>query len=149
MAFLLWKCLRRPRRAVPPWRLALEKLAASRTLMDSGNAQPFTHAVSEIVRSFIEQSFPVRAAHRTTSEFLHDLVKLPNSPLVAHRATLAEFLEYCDLTKFARWSLTLPEMEAMLSKAQSFISSTGQAAAAVPPGQSVPGPATVPEVRRA
>jgi hypothetical protein len=78
------------------------------------------------VRLFIEECFPVRAAHRTTREFLHDLVNLPDSPLAAHRETLGEFLQHCDLAKFARWSLTVPEMEAMLASASAFVVAIGK-----------------------
>jgi hypothetical protein len=72
----------------------------------------------------------VRAAHRTTNEFLHDLVDLPDSPLAAHRETLAEFLHHCDLAKFARWSLTVPQMEAMLASASAFVIAIGKSQAA-------------------
>ena len=129
LGFGAWARLRRPRRKLP-YELALEKLTASRPLMDVENAQHFCLAVSEIVRLFIEECLPVRAAHRTTNEFLHDLVNLPDSPLAAHRETLAEFLHHCDLAKFARWSLTMPEMEAMLASASAFVIAIGKPKAA-------------------
>lgn len=125
LGFGAWKLARRPRRKLP-YEIALEKLEATRPLMEEENAQPFSQAVSEIVRLFIEECLPVRAAHRTTSEFLHDLVNLPDSPLAAHRETLAEFLEHCDLAKFARWSLTMPQMEAMLASAAAVIVAIGK-----------------------
>lgn len=124
-----WALFRRPRRKLP-YEIALEKLEASRPLMLAENAEPFSFAVSEIVRGFIEECLPVRAAHRTTNEFLHDLVNLPDSPLAAHREMLGEFLEHCDLAKFAKWSLTIPQMEAMLSSASAFVLAIGKPAAA-------------------
>ena len=129
-----WIWFRRPRRKLP-YELALEKLEATRPLMQNENAQPFSLAVSEIVRRFIEECLPVRAAHRTTSEFLHDLVSLPESPLAGQREVLADFLEHCDLAKFARWSLTVPQMEAMLASARAFVLAIGQ-----------PNPANKPDV---
>jgi hypothetical protein len=120
-----WAFFRRPRRKLP-YEIALEKLAATRPLMGHESAQPFSLAVSEIVRLFIEECLPVRAAHRTTNEFLHDLVNLPDSPLAAHRETLANFLQHCDLAKFARWSLTVPQMEAMLASASAFVVAIGK-----------------------
>jgi hypothetical protein len=74
-----------------------------------------------VVRSFIEQTFPVRAAHRTTEEFLGDLIAHTDSPLAGHQGTLGEFLGHCDLAKFARWQLSVPQMEAMLQSARDFI----------------------------
>jgi len=121
----LWAFLRRPRRKLP-YEIALEKLEATRPLMQAESAEPFSLAVSEIVRLFIETCLPVRAAHRTTSEFLHDLVNLPDSPLAAQREPLAQFLEHCDLAKFARWSLTQPQMEAMLASAGNFVTAIGK-----------------------
>ena len=120
-----WMLRRRPRRKLP-YEIALENLAKTRGLMLPENAQRFSLAVSEIVRLFIEECLPVRAAHRTTHEFLRDLVNFPDSPLAAHRETLRDFLHHCDLAKFARWSLTVPRMEAMLESANAFVIDIGK-----------------------
>ncbi|HEY2344101.1 MAG TPA: hypothetical protein VGH90_13750 [Chthoniobacteraceae bacterium] len=125
LGFGIWTLLRRPRRKLP-YELALEQLEQLRPLMRPESAHAFSFGVSEIVRLFVEKCFPVRAAHRTTDEFLHDLVKLPGSPLAAHRETLGDFLSHCDLAKFARWSLTAPQMEAMLASASAFIIAIGK-----------------------
>jgi hypothetical protein len=95
-------------------------------LMRENNAEPFSLAVSEIVRRFIEEVLPVRAAHRTTDEFLRDLTSLSYLPLAQHRDSLADFLRHCDLAKFARWSLTVSQMEAMLKSAKAFVIDLGQ-----------------------
>jgi hypothetical protein len=124
-----WILRRRPRRKLP-YEIALEHLAKTRGLMQPENAQRFSLAVSEIVRLFIEECLPVRAAHRTTHEFLRDLVNFPNSPLAAHRETLLDFLHHCDLAKFARWSLTVSRMEAMLESANAFVIDIGKPKAA-------------------
>jgi hypothetical protein len=124
-----WMLRRRPGRKLP-YEIALENLARTRGLMQPENAQRFSLAVSEIVRLFIEECLPVRAAHRTTHEFLRDLVNFPNSPLAAHRETLRDFLHHCDLAKFARWSLTVPRMEAMLESANAFVIDIGKPKAA-------------------
>jgi hypothetical protein len=121
----VWKLLRRPRRRLA-YEIALENLEKARPLMRADDAQPFSLAVSEIVRCFIEEMLPVRAAHRTTNEFLHDLTNLSNSPLASHRYTLSNFLGHCDLAKFARWMLTVPQMEAMLESARRFVIDLGQ-----------------------
>jgi hypothetical protein len=144
LGFGAWKFFRRSRRKLP-YEVALEKLAATRPLMERESAQPFSLAVSEIVRLFIEECLPVRAAHRTTNEFLHDLVNLPDSPLAAHRETLADFLQHCDLAKFARWSLTVPEMEAMLASASALVVAIGKPTPArKQPAASAPSPVAEP-----
>jgi hypothetical protein len=109
-----------------PYEIALEQLEAARCLMQPEQARAFSIAVSEIVRDYIEIGFDVRAAHRTTEEFLRDLVTQPDSPLVAHQPVLADFLKHCDLAKFARWVLSVPQMEAMLQSAAAFIVATGK-----------------------
>jgi len=58
--------------------------------------------VSDAVRVYLEERFQLRAPERTTEEFLRDLQK--TSVLMAQqKASLAEFLEQCDLVKFARF----------------------------------------------
>jgi hypothetical protein len=109
-----------------PYEIALERLEAARRLMQPEHAREFSIAVSVVIREYIEKCFPVRAAHRTTEEFLHDLATRPDSPLVAHQSTLAEFLRHCDLAKFARWVLSVPQMEALLQSASAFIVATGK-----------------------
>jgi len=120
-----------------PYELALEQLEAARRLMQLEQARAFSIAVSEIVRDYIEKSFPVPAAHRTTEEFLRDLATRPDSPLVTHQPVLADFLRHCDLAKFARWVLSVPQMEAMLQSAGAFIVATGKPVADHSPTHSV------------
>jgi hypothetical protein len=121
-----WAFWRRPKVKLP-YQIALERLAQTRPLMQAETVEPFSSAVSEIVRGFIEISFPVRAAHRTTQEFLHDLAKLSESPLAGHRVLLSHFLYYCDLAKFARWTLSAEQMEELLAKASDFVVAVGKA----------------------
>jgi hypothetical protein len=116
-----------------PYEIALEQLEAARRLMQPEQARAFSIAVSEIVRDYIETRFAVRAAHRTTEEFFRDLATLPDSPLATHQPVLADFLKHCDLAKFARWILSVPQMEAMLQSATNFIVATGKPASDISP----------------
>jgi len=118
-----WKLLRRQRRKLP-YEIALERLENTRQLMREFHAEPFCLAVSDVVREFIEEVLLVRAMHRTTNEFLH--ISLSDPQLAPHRDTLANFLQHCDLAKFARWSLTVPQMETMLSSAKDFVIDLGK-----------------------
>jgi hypothetical protein len=108
-----------------PFELALDELESARELMQPEHAREFSIRVSEIVRHYIEVRFATRAAHRTTEEFLHDCMIEHTSPLAAHRESLGDFLHHCDLAKFARWVLSVAEMEAMLQSASAFVRSTG------------------------
>jgi hypothetical protein len=119
-----WKLLRRQRLKLP-YEIALERLENARPLMREFHAEPFCLAVSDVVREFIEEVLQVRALYRTTNEFLQD-VSLSDLQLAPHRDTLANFLQHCDLAKFARWSLTVPQMEALLSSAKDFVIDLGK-----------------------
>jgi len=134
-----WKLLGRQRRKLA-YEIALERLENTRPLMREFHAEPFCLAVSDVIREFIEEELLVRAMHRTTNEFLH--LSLSDLQLTPHRDTLANFLQHCDLAKFARWSLTIPQMEAMLSSAKEFVIDLGKPkpkkASSLPAKNSVP-----------
>ena len=134
-AGLLFGLLRRWRRQRAlsvklPYEIALDRLEQVRGLMTPEQAREFSFAVSEIVRGYIEQQFQTRAAHRTTEEFLHDLVTEPDALLLKHRTLLADFLRHCDLAKFALWNLALSEMESMHQSARTFVLHTVPTASA-------------------
>jgi len=131
LAALLYAAWRWNRRraliaALLPYEIALAKLEEARALMQPENAREFSITVSEIVRQYIEVRFEVWAAHRTTEEFLHDLIDPSDVSLAHHRNSLADFLRHCDLAKFARWILSVEEMETMLQSAHNFVLETGK-----------------------
>ena len=78
LAFAAWRWLRRRRRprALLPFEVALQRLADIRALLQPQHAREFSIAVSDIIRSYIEQRFDVTATHQTTEEFLRDLLHL-------------------------------------------------------------------------
>jgi hypothetical protein len=114
------------RRPLPAHVRALAALEAQRRAPDP-SPRGFSVALSEIIRGYVEECFPVRAAHRTTDELLADLLA-DNSPVATFRSELRLFLHQCDLGKFARWSLTAADREAMLTSAESFVRATAAAA---------------------
>lgn len=130
LGLVLWAVLRRRRRpAAPPPPipadvLALQRLERARALMEPPRAREFGAAVSEAVRLYIEARFDERAAHRTTEEFLHDLLGRAGSLLSRHAPLLDDFLRHCDLAKFARHPLSVSEMQAMHRSAVTFVQET-------------------------
>jgi hypothetical protein len=93
--------------------------------MSPSTVREFSIAASKVVRQYLEDQFTVMAAHRTTEEFLGDLVKSRDGVLKNHRELLAAFLQHCDLAKFAGWSLSMAGMEAMHDSARKFVLATG------------------------
>ena len=129
-AYFAWRWYRR-RKLAPvksPYEIAFEQLEAARVLMQPDSVRAFSIAVSDIVRLYIEQRFRVMAAHRTTEEFLYDLLNPSDALLAAHRALLAGFLNHCDLAKFGGWTLSPQDMESMHESARTFVLTTGQPA---------------------
>ena len=126
LAYALWRWIRGRARikARLPHEIALDRLEAARALMTENQVREYAFTVSEIIRSYIEQRFGERAAHRTTEEFLSDLLQQRGTPLAEHRARLEDFLNHCDLPKFARWQLSVREMESMHESARAFILDT-------------------------
>ncbi len=122
--FRWWKKRRQTVRIKLPHEIALERLERAREWMNVEHAREYSIAVSDAVRLYIEDCFHERAAHLTTEEFLHNLLSQSSSPLAAYAAPLEDFLRHCDLAKFARWSLALPEMEAMHASAKKFVQET-------------------------
>ncbi len=113
---------RRRKPIAPPHERALRALEEAGTMFE-GDPRQFSFAVSEIVRQYVEEAFRVRASHRTTEELLADLM-LDRSPVALYRTALGEFLRYCDLAKFAGWSLSPADRMAMLVSAETFIRAT-------------------------
>ncbi len=126
--YLIWRWLKRRRepRALLSFELALQQLDAIRPLMQPAAAREFSIAVSDVVRVYIERRFDVIATHRTTEEFLRDLLDSTKPSLARHRGLLSEFLHQCDLVKFGGLSLTLQSMEALHQSARAFVLETAK-----------------------
>ena len=130
LAYGAWRWYRHARTTPKSaYEIALERLEKARALMTLETAREFSIEVSEIIRSYIEARFHVRAAHQTTEEFLHNLLEPSDALLADHQELLAEFLHHCDLAKFARWILSMEEMEAIHRIARVFVVETGKASA--------------------
>jgi hypothetical protein len=96
--------------------------------ISTDDAEQFSTQVSGIVRSYVEDAFGIHAPRRTTDELLADLM-VDGSPVAAHRGELGQFLEHCDLAKYARFALSQQQMSAMLASAETFVRATAGGAA--------------------
>ena len=126
--YVVWR-RRRRRISAPTLSLAdrtLQRLDNTRPLMRPDTARAFGIAASGLIRDYIEKRFEVVATQRTTEEFLQALLQSPNEALARHRSLLAEFLQQCDLVKFAGDSLAVADMESLFSSARRFVLETGE-----------------------
>jgi len=122
----LWFLLR-PHRLLSPksaYELALEKLEKARALLREDNPMPYAVLVSETIRSYLGQRFETPSTRRTTEEFLRQMESDRATPLAEHRDLLKDFLQSCDLVKFARYQPTLTELEQVQQRAMTFVTAT-------------------------
>ncbi|MEO7032935.1 MAG: DUF4381 family protein [Polyangiaceae bacterium] len=126
LVFFAYRALRRYRleRAKSAAELALQRIERARAALQTLTSAEFSAEVSNAVRVYIEARFGLLAAHRTTEEFLHDLLGAVASPVATHREALEDFLSWCDLAKFARLALTPSHADAMVAAARHFVEST-------------------------
>ena len=115
---------RRQLSAKSAYELALEKLEHARTLIREDKPMPYAVLVSETVRTYLGQRFQSPSSRRTTEEFLRQMEADRATPLAKHRDLLREFLQSCDLVKFARYQPRLAELEHVHQRAREFVLAT-------------------------
>ena len=140
LAFLAWWYFRKrrleppPIPVVPPHIRARQKLEQALVLLHQ--PREFCIAVSDTIRWYLEERFDFRAPERTTEEFLSELKK---TDLLTRdqKERLGEFLQRCDLVKFARYEPGEPELRDLHAAAARLVEETEPIPAAppaVPPG---------------
>jgi len=127
IAYFVWNYYRK-QAAMPPLvpvipphvraRRALEK-----ALLLISEPKPFTTAVSDTLRSYLEERFTFRAPERTTEEFLYEL-QGTNLLTSEQKASLADFLAQCDLVKFAKYEPTETELRNLHDAALRLVNET-------------------------
>lgn len=85
--------------------------------------KPFVIVVSDALRGYLEERFQFHAPERTTEEFLYELQATPLLD-AKQKQSLGEFLQRCDLVKFARYEPTEAEMRELHSAAYRLVEET-------------------------
>ena len=106
---------------VPPQDLARKKLEEALAFFHDPRLFCFT--VSDAIRTYMENRFHLRAPEQTTEEFLEDLT---HSPLLNtdQKRALGDFLQQCDLAKFARVEPPQPQLQILHKSAHRLIDET-------------------------
>jgi oxygen tolerance protein BatD len=99
-------------------REAIERLLARR-LVEQGHYKQFYLELSEIIKRFLGGKLGVQSLERTTEEFTRDLqaVSVPS----AQYRVIREFLQECDLVKFAKYRPSPEEVEQIITRSRSMI----------------------------
>lgn len=109
----------------PAHEIAYEALNAlkAKNLPQIGKIKQYYSELSDITRQYLEDRFSIKAPEMTTEEFLYSL-RESNDLAGAHKNLLKQFLNHCDLVKFAKYGPTQGEMDNSFAAAQRLVDET-------------------------
>ena len=133
LGLVVWLFAKRRKPPLPPKlprQIALEELERIGCEIERMSPYQFSIRVSDILRKYVTQQYGLPATQQTSIEFLSALAKA--SPFSADEKSLLEdFLNRCDLIKFARYEATTSDSELLLEEAIRFVKG-GELATAEP-----------------
>jgi hypothetical protein len=127
----------------PPYQAALEELERIKGLglIEKGEIKLFHILVSDAIRKYLAAVFGVEALDMTTWELMYALEETVADKALKER--IRDFLEACDLVKFAKYKPPLVEINAVFNLACDLVEKAGATAAAeaeTAPVQAAAGP---------
>lgn len=122
VAYAAWQWLQHGKYfKMTPAEIALQRLTEARRIMNPVQTREYCFAVSKIIRSYLEEQLQLHAPRLTTEEFLRQLVEGGESMATPHRELLGDFLQHCDLAKFAGWRYSLEALTDMHNTGIAFV----------------------------
>jgi hypothetical protein len=127
LGYLLWRYWLRkpprlkPERQIPPHERARKRLEAALRLIH--DPKPFCIEVSDALRVYLEERFDFQAPERTTEEFLLEL-QSSSRLMPRQKEVLEDFLQRCDLVKFARYEPVESELSDLQQAALRLVNET-------------------------
>jgi hypothetical protein len=135
LGLVVWLLAKRRRPAPPPKlprEIALEELERISNEIEKISPYQFSIRVSDILRKYVTQQYGLPATRQTSIEFLTALATPKAFGVSAEEKSLLEdFLNRCDLIKFARYEATTSDSELLLGEAIRFVKG-GELATAEP-----------------
>jgi Domain of unknown function (DUF4381) len=120
---VIWLIARRRKPPAPPKlprERALEALGRMQDQINSLNPYQFSIRVSDVLRRYVTEQYSLPVTRQTSVEFLERLRK--TSPFSEEeKALLEDFLNRCDLIKFARYEATTADSRMLLEEATRFV----------------------------
>ena len=118
-----WFVRRRMRKPVvtrSPRERALERLEAARVEIERITPYQFSIRVSDILRRYVTEQYQLPLTRQTSVEFLATLARRSEFS-EDDKSLLTDFLNRCDLIKFARYDATTADSEQLLEEAFRFV----------------------------
>jgi hypothetical protein len=123
IGFVVWLIARKRKTLAPsqsPRERALESLRRIEDEIERLNPYQFSIRVSDILRRYVTEQYDLPVTRQTSVEFLERLTKA--SPFADDEKLLLEdFLNRCDLIKFARYEATTADSRQLLEEATRFV----------------------------
>jgi hypothetical protein len=126
VGLVVWWLARRRKPELPPKlprEIALGELEQSRREIEMMSPYQFSIRVSDILRRYVTQQYGLPATRQTSIEFLTAAAKAPSFS-ADEKSLLEDFLNRCDLIKFARYEATTSDSELLLEEAIRFVKGT-------------------------
>ncbi|MGI8433101.1 MAG: DUF4381 family protein [Chthoniobacterales bacterium] len=103
-----------------PRERAIEQLARIENQIETLPPYQFSIRVSDILRRYVTEQYQLPVTRQTSVEFLNTLAA--TSPFSAdEQSLLSDFLNRCDLIKFARYDATTDDSRLLLGEATRFV----------------------------
>jgi len=118
--WLIKRWRNRPVAVMTPRQRALERLARIESEIDRLTPYQFSIRVSDILRQYVTEQYELPVTRQTSVEFLNALAA--KSPFSGdEQSLLTDFLNRCDLIKFARYEATREDSRLLLKEADQFV----------------------------
>ncbi|HET9418955.1 MAG TPA: DUF4381 family protein [Chthoniobacterales bacterium] len=129
IAWLITRKRKRPQPPQLPRDRALQALQRIAAQIEKLTPYQFSIRVSDILRRYVTEQYALPLTRQTSVEFLNSLRK-SSSFSEEEKSLLADFLNRCDLIKFARYDATAEDSRLLLDEATRFVQG-GEVAAAL------------------
>jgi hypothetical protein len=122
VGLVIWLIARRQRPQSPqlPRDRALEALERMQDQINRLNPYQFSIRVSDILRRYVTEQHGLPVTRQTSVEFLNALTEAPQFSS-DEKSLLEDFLNRCDLIKFARYEATSADSQLLLEEATQFV----------------------------
>jgi Domain of unknown function (DUF4381) len=120
LCWYVWRLLQRNKPIPTPRERALAALHEIEKDTEKINPYQFSIRVSDILRRYVMEQFDLPMTRQTSVEFLIAIGSAASFG-EAEKTLLADFLNRCDLIKFARYEATPSDSRLLLDEARQFV----------------------------